>query len=105
MVKTNYTIWLNTGGNRNNEVKDIPNLHYIYGDRDKPEKLTRTLTKLNTELGIEKKKKVWKLVVDFCAFEKKHIRVRAADKPQLILLVRLRSVLFSGRSLHFYFEW
>jgi len=61
--------------NRNNEVKEIPNLNYVYGDRDEPEEFKKLLADLSGRLGICKDKKLWKLVVDFCAYNKKHVEV------------------------------
>lgn len=61
---------------RNNEVKDIPNLHYTYGDRDETEDFTKVLVDLNSKVGINKESgKLWKCVVDFCAFDQNHIQV------------------------------
>jgi len=60
---------------RNNEVKEIPNLNYVYGDRDEPEEFKKLLADLSGRLGICKDNKLWKLVVDFCAYNKKHVEV------------------------------
>jgi len=60
----------------NNEVKNIKNVRYTYGNRDEKKDFTRILTYLSRKLGMEDTEtEKWDAVIDFSAFTYKHIRV------------------------------
>ncbi len=89
----------------NNEVKNIPNLHYTYGDRDETEEFTKVLKDLNTKVGISKESgKMWKCVVDFCAFDQNHIQVIPWTSLKTQFLVCLPCSQQLGQFIYLYFN-
>ena len=69
--------YINRGRNYwNNEVKNIPNLSYSYGNRDDKKDFTKVLRYLTIKLSDKAKKEVfWDAVIDFSAFTYKQIQV------------------------------
>ena len=62
--------------NRNNEVKEIPNLNYTYGNRNDKKDFTTLLVYLSKKVGItEESGKKWDCVIDFCAYQRSHVKV------------------------------
>lgn len=60
----------------NNEVKALKKLSYSYGNREDKKDFTKVLNYLSYKLGIlETKSEKWDAVIDFSAFNCKHIRV------------------------------
>jgi len=52
-------------------------LHYTYGNRNENKDFTKLLIYLSKKLGITAESgKKWEIVVDFCAFRRKNVKVR-----------------------------
>ena len=53
---------------RNNEIKNLENLTYIYGDRKYLKDFSMLINYINNKYGINEDNK-WECVVDFSAFK------------------------------------
>lgn len=58
-------------------MKQIPNIHYTYGNRNEKKDFAKLLRYLSKKLDItEESGKKWDCVVDFCAYKRSHVKVR-----------------------------
>ena len=61
---------------RNDEVKLIKNINYTFGNRNNNKDFTKLLRYMSLKLGVTKESgRKWEMVVDFCAYRRKNIRV------------------------------
>jgi hypothetical protein len=65
---------------RNDEVKQIKNINYTYGNRNNNKDFTKLLKYISLKLGVTKESgRKWEMVVDFCAYRSKNVRVRSSN--------------------------
>jgi len=57
-----------------NEVGELMNVRWTYADRKQHNEFTKYLRYYNKKYGFGENGKMWDLVVDFCAYERKDVK-------------------------------